>query len=82
MLDSLFTVGHEEDDTFLRLRDAYANCLYTADRASRDDLAEAVAILGELIKTAQRIYGAQHPFTNSIQTDLKFAQERLASFDK
>ena len=53
------------------------------DSASRDDAAEAVAILEELSRTARRVLGTAHPITGGIQESRGTAQEtlrRLAAF--
>ena len=51
------------------------------DRASRDDVVEAVTIHEELASTTRRVYGEFHPFAKLIQHELMDAQEKLAAFD-
>ena len=70
----------EETSLVIRLRWNYADALCEDDSASRDDVAEAVAILEELFRTARRVLGTAHPITGSIQDSLGKAQETLAAF--
>ena len=51
------------------------------DRASRDDVAKAMATFEELASTTRRIYGEFHPFAKLIQNDLERVRENLATFD-
>ena len=66
---------------YLKLRWAYSQSLYQNDGASRDDLAEAVAVLGEVSSTTRRVYGTSHPTTKDIQNHLKNAQNMIVWFD-
>jgi len=72
-----------EDNVFLRLRGIYASTLLWGadDRASRDDVVEAVTIHEELASTTRRVYGEFHPFAKLIKKELAHAQAKLAAFD-
>ena len=72
-------LGPEARDV-LKLRCNYAAALFCFERASRDDVAESVTILEELESTTRRIYGPEHPFTNSVRSTLKISRLKLAAF--
>ena len=53
----------------------YAECLYTPDAASRDDVAKATTILEDVARTAGRRASSED---NIIQLTLEAAREKLA----
>ena len=57
-------------------------CLFEDDAASRDDVAEAISQLEELLRTAQRIYGPANPLVKNIKGTLEYAQKKLARLDR
>ena len=52
----------------------YAQSLYKDDRASLDDLREAVTTLEETERTARRVLGSVHPLTKAIEDGLRDAR--------
>ena len=56
-----------EHDLTLRFRDEYAQCLYQDPSASREDVAEAVAIFEDVYRRTRRIFGDGHPNWASVQ---------------
>jgi len=61
----------------VRMRLLYAMCLFEDDAASRDDVADAISQLEELLRTAHRIYGPANPLVKNVKETLEFARERL-----
>ena len=59
----------------------YGRCLYQDPSASRDDVAEAVAILEDVQRRARRVFGPEHPNWESLPHELAVAREMLATFD-
>ena len=55
----------------------YAEALYKADGATRDDLREAVTTLEEIERIARRVLGRAHPDTAGIEMSLRMAREKL-----
>ena len=53
--------------------------MYKDDAATLDDLREAVAMLEETERTAQRVLGGAHPMTEDIGRTLQYARAALAS---
>ena len=51
----------DEHDLTLNLRKVYAQCLYQDPSASRDDVAEAVAIYEDVLRRARAYSGPGHP---------------------
>ena len=64
-------------ETTLRLRKVYAETLYKADGATRDDLREAVTTLEDAGRIAQRVFGGAHPTTMKIEEGLREARAAL-----
>ena len=63
-------VVSENDELTLRMRCIYAEALYKNDRATLDDLREAVTTLEDVERTARRVLGGAHPFTTAIESGL------------
>ena len=61
----------------LRMRWNYAKALYRDDRATLDNLREAVTTLVESERTARRVFGSAHPDTAWLEQSLQCAQEIL-----
>ena len=59
------------------MRRCYAEALYKDDRATLDDLREAVKTLEDTEKTARRVLGGAHPNTQGIEDELLDAREAL-----
>ena len=55
----------------------YAQSLYKDDRASLDDLREAVTTLEETERTARRVLGSTHPLAEAIAGSLRNARAAL-----
>ena len=65
----------EVHDLTLKMRWNYAEALYKADGATRDDLREAVETLEDAERTARRVLGGAHPVTSAIVDELRHARE-------
>ena len=52
-----------------------------AAASRRDELVEATTLLGELVRTATRIYGKLNPLTVAFQRRLTHAQTKLRLLD-
>ena len=61
----------------LRMRWNYAKALSRDDRATLDDLREAVTTLVESERTARRVFGSAHPLTEGIERDLQTSRAAL-----
>ena len=61
------------------MRKVYAETLYKADGATRDDLREAVTTLEETARTARRVFGGAHPLTAQIERRLPEARAVLGA---
>ena len=48
----------------------HAKALYNDDRATLDDVREAVTTLEETLPTARRVLGGAHPFTVEVERNL------------
>ena len=72
----------ENDETTLRMRWYYAEALYKADGAARDNLREAVITLEDVERTARRVFGGAHPLTSAIEEDLRKARAGLAATEQ
>ena len=68
-----------DHDTTLGLREMYAQSLYLADAASRDDVAKATTILEDVARTESR--RASCKYTDEIHASLEEAREKLASLE-
>ena len=64
-------------DLTLKMRLNYAEALYEDDRATLDDLREAVTTLVESERTARRVFGSAHPLTEGIERDLQTSRATL-----
>ena len=64
----------ESNELTLTIRWTSAVALRDADRASRDDMVEAVAILKEVLGTSLRMLGTDHPLSVRIRSALRLAQ--------
>ena len=62
------------------MRQKYAESLYVADAASRDDVAKATTILEDVARTARRRPSCK--YTDRIHTSLETAREKLASLQR
>ena len=60
-----------------KMRWVYARALYEDDRATLDNLREAVATLEETERTARRVLGGAHPATEGIEFHLREARAAL-----
>jgi len=69
----------ENNDATLRLRWTYARALYRDDAGTLDDLHEAVTTLEDVGRIARRVFGGQHPTTESIERTLRDARAALAA---
>ena len=69
----------EHNDIILRMRWSYARALCQADRATLDDLREAVTTLEDTTRIARRVLGSSHPLTLLYEQDLQTARELLAA---
>ena len=63
----------------LQMRWIYARALCLHDRATLDDLREAVETLESVARLWARVFGASHPETPNIQLALNKAREALAT---
>ena len=70
------TLGTDHELTF-ELRTNSARAIYRDTNSSRD-VHEAVAILGDVVRTSRRVFGLQHPFFADYRDDLENACMRLA----
>ena len=61
----------------LKMRRIYVEALYKADRATLDDLREAVTTLEDAERIARRVLGGTHPLTAGIENDLRNAWAAL-----
>ena len=69
-------LGDSHDYT-LTMRKVYAETLYKAGGATRDDLREAVTTLEKTARTARRVFGGAHPLVASIERRLPEARAVL-----
>ena len=63
-------LGDNTETTF-RMRLHYEKVLYLLPGATLDDLREVVTTLAVLLMTARRVFGAAHPLTVDIESDLR-----------
>ena len=59
------------------MRCFYAQSIYRDNRATLDDLHEAVTTLEEIYGTARRVFGGSHPITTGIEECLGEARAAL-----
>ena len=69
----------ESDFLTFKMRANYAQSLYQDDRATLDDLREAVTTLEETIQPARRVLGNNHPIVLEIGKCLRNSREALAN---
>ena len=67
----------ESNDLTLRMRLMYAVALYEEPAATLDDLREAVEMLGDVERTARRVFGGAHPLNLAIVAGLRNARATL-----
>ena len=67
----------KNNDLTLRMMSIYASSLYMNDRATLDDLREAVTTFEEAGRIARRVMGGQNPTTKEIEFDLRNARFAL-----
>ena len=56
------------------MRRNFAVALYRDAKASRADVVQAIAILEDVTRVNRRIFGANHPVTVEVRTDLDRAR--------
>ena len=66
------------NEVILDLRTSYAQAIYRDTNSSRSDVYEAVAILEDVVRTARRVFGLQHPYVAAYRRFLENACMRLA----
>ena len=71
-------VGEKHEIT-LRMKWNYAEALYSDDDATLGDLHEAVTTLEETKRTAQRVFGSEHPLTKGIERTLRDSRAALSA---
>ena len=71
------TLGDEHKFT-LDFRSLYACAISRDTNSSRADVHEVVAILEDVVRTARRVFGAEHPYFATYRQDLESARMRLA----
>ena len=71
------TLGTDHELT-LDLRTSYARAIYSDTNSARSDVHEAVAILEDVVRTARRVFGLQHPYVAAYRRFLENARMRLA----
>ena len=59
------------------MRSIYAEALFKDDRATLDDLREAVTMLEDIDRTTRRVLGGANPLTVSIEYELRGARAAL-----
>jgi hypothetical protein len=79
-VDTIRVLGRDHDIT-LALREQYAGILYEDDAASRGDVTEAVAVLGDVATNRRRVFGSQHPYTVNVLTFLERARMKCEDAD-
>ena len=57
----------------------YARALYKDNRATLDDIREAVTTIEDVERTARRVFGSAHPLVGNIARDLRRARAVLAA---
>ena len=61
------------------MRWIYARALYADPAATLDDLREGMTLLEETERTARRVLGSAHPFTESVEKTLRKSREVLSA---
>ncbi len=69
----------EGDETTLKMRWIYGEALYMDDRATLDDLREAVRTLEETNRTARRVLGGEHPVLRGMKHSHRESRAALAA---
>ena len=67
----------ESNELTLKMSGIYAAALYRDDRATLDDLREAVTTLEDAERRARRVFGGAHPTTVGLGAELKLLRESL-----
>ena len=67
----------ESHEITLGMRMNHAKALYNDDRATLDDVREAVTTLEDMARTARRVRGGAHPTTTGIEKNLRNARALL-----
>ena len=73
-------VVSENDELTLRMRCIYAEVLYKNDRATLDDLREAVTTLEDVERTARRVLGGAHPVAKWIERSLGESRKKAQNY--
>jgi hypothetical protein len=55
----------------------YGEVLYKDDSATLDDLREAVTMFEDTARFVRRVFGAAHPMTGGVESDLQNARAAL-----
>ena len=66
-------------ELMLRMNMVYAEALYMDDRATLDDIREAVTTINDTERIARRVLGGTHPTTEGIEDELRSARVVLAA---
>ena len=74
-------VLRDSNELMLKMRRIYVEALYKADRATLDDLREAVTTLEETQRVARRVLGSAHPTSSAIEVCLRRARAALRARD-
>ena len=69
----------ESDTVTLKLRLLYGRVLFEDNRATLDDLREAVATLEDTIRIVRRVLGGAHPLLVNIENTLRESRMALAA---
>ena len=67
----------ENHETALSMGKTYAMALFLDNKATLDDLREAVTTLEDVERTARRVFGGSHPLVLEIEPDLQIARAAL-----
>ena len=70
-------VLRDNDTTTLKMRWCYARALYADPDATLDDIREAVTMLEDTARITRRVFGAAHPMTAGVETDVQDARAAL-----
>ena len=70
-------VLRDSNELMLKMRRIYVEALYKADRATLDDLREAVTTLEDAERIARRVMGGANPITSVLETLLRQARAAL-----
>ena len=72
----------ENDNLTLMMRCIYASALYRAEKATLDDVREAVAMFDELARTTRRKLGEAHPLAVMVAQDLQNVEGKLRKHEE